>query len=234
MTIGTYVAKSVDSELSGNIIDLCPVGALTSKPYRFTARPWELRRLAGISPHDCVGSHIDIDVRGQKVMRVVARENDAINESWIADRDRFSYLGLSHPERLLKPMIKRDGQWEEVDWNSALEFAAGRLRSVVNQHGATQLGALAAYGATAEEHYLLQKVMRGLGSNNVDHRLRQIDFRRDTGISFAGAYATRTGNTRCRTTRRLQCAQGAAAHRPPPAQGIAQGRTVDGHQRARL
>ncbi len=179
MTIGTYVAKSVDSELSGNIIDLCPVGALTSKPYRFTARPWELRRLAGVSPHDCVGSHIDVDVRGQKVMRVVARENEAINESWIADRDRFSYLGLSHAERLLKPMVKRNGQWQEVDWNSALEFAAEGLRSVVSQHGAAQLGALAAYGATTEEHYLLQKVMRGLGSHNVDHRLRQIDFRDD-------------------------------------------------------
>ncbi|HEY0635702.1 MAG TPA: NADH-quinone oxidoreductase subunit NuoG, partial [Gammaproteobacteria bacterium] len=127
MTIGTYVAKSVDSELSGNIIDLCPVGALTSRPYRFTARPWELRRLASISPHDCVGSHINIDVRGQKVMRVVARENDAINESWIADRDRFSYLGLNHAERLLKPMVKRDGQWQEVDWNSALAFAAEGL-----------------------------------------------------------------------------------------------------------
>jgi len=179
MTIGTYVAKSVDHELSGNIIDLCPVGALTSKPYRFTARPWELRRQASVSPHDCVGSHIDVDVRGQKVMRVVARENDAINESWISDRDRFSYLGLSHAERLLKPMVKRDGQWLEVDWNSALSFAAEGLRSVISTHGAAQLGALAAYSATTEEHYLLQKVMRGLGSHNVDHRLRQVDFRDD-------------------------------------------------------
>ncbi|MGM0593629.1 MAG: NADH-quinone oxidoreductase subunit NuoG [Pseudomonadota bacterium] len=180
MHIGTYMEKSVDSELSGNVIDLCPVGALTSKPYRYSARPWELSSYESISPHDCVGSNIRVDTRGGKVMRVVARENETVNESWIADRDRFSYTAHDHPERIERPMLKEQGQWREVDWDTALTRAAEGLQQVSTAHGPEKLGALAAYGATTEEHYLLQKLMRGIGCGNIDHRLRQVDFRDQT------------------------------------------------------
>ncbi len=177
MHIGTYMKQSVDSELSGNVIDLCPVGALTSKPYRYSARPWELTGYPSISPHDCVGSNIRIDTRGNQLMRVVPRENENVNETWLADRDRFSYTANAHPERLLKPMIKRDGTWHEVDWETALTQAVEGLKTIATRDGAGQLGALAAYGATTEEHYLLQKLLRTVGSGNIDHRLRQLDFR---------------------------------------------------------
>lgn len=174
MHIETFVENSVDSELSGNVIDLCPVGALTSKPYRFSARPWELTAIDSVSPHDCVGSNTTTHVRRNQVMRVISRGNDEINESWIADRDRFSYTALNHDERLTVPMIKRDGKWQESDWDTALTFAAEGLKKIAAQD-ANQIGALASYNATNEEYYLLQKVMRGLGSNNIDHRLRQLD-----------------------------------------------------------
>ena len=177
MHISTYMEHSVDSELSGNVIDLCPVGALTSKPYRYSARPWELISHSSISPHDCVGSNIRIDVRGNQLMRVLPRENENVNEIWLADRDRFSYTANNHEERLLKPMIKQDGAWHEVDWETALTHAVEGLKAIAGRDGADQLGALAAYGATTEEHYLLQKLMRAVGSGNVDHRLRQVDFR---------------------------------------------------------
>jgi len=177
MYISTYMESTVDSELSGNVIDLCPVGALTSKPYRFTARPWELSRHESVSPHDCVGSNLYVDVRDGKVMRVSARENENINESWLADRDRFSYAANYHAERLTQPMIKEQGEWKEVDWETALTRAAEGLKKIAERDGADKVGALAAYSATTEEHYLLQKVMRGLGSNNIDHRLHQVDFR---------------------------------------------------------
>jgi len=177
MHIGTYMEGTVDSELSGNVIDLCPVGALTSKPYRYSARPWELRRYDSVAPHDCVGSNIHVDVRGNQVMRVVPRENETVNETWIADRDRFSYSANSHQERLLQPMIKENGQWKETDWDTALTRAAEGLKAIAERDGGDKLGALAAYGATTEEHYLLQKLMRGIGCGNVDHRLRQVDFR---------------------------------------------------------
>jgi NADH-quinone oxidoreductase subunit G len=176
MYISTYVEKSLSSEVSGNIIDLCPVGALTSRPYRYTARPWELTAQDSVSPHDCVGANLRLDLRGRKVMRVRPRENEEINEVWLADRDRFSYLAAAHDERLTAPQVKRDGVWQTVDWNTALTAAAQGLRSVVQNHGAAQLGALAGYGATTEELYLLQKLVRGLGSDNIDHRLRQVDF----------------------------------------------------------
>jgi NADH-quinone oxidoreductase subunit G len=177
MHISTYMEHSVDSELSGNVIELCPVGALTSRPYRYSARPWELVSYPGISPHDCVGSNIRIDVRGGQLMRVVARENENVNETWLADRDRFSYTANSHAERLLKPMVKQDGAWHEVDWDTALTRAVEGLKAIAERDGGAQLGALAAYGATTEEHYLLQKLMRAVGSGNIDHRLRQVDFR---------------------------------------------------------
>jgi NADH-quinone oxidoreductase subunit G len=175
--ITTYVERTVDSELSGNVIDLCPVGALTSKPYRYTARPWELTKNGSISPHDCVGANLTVETRAGQVMRVRPRDNEAVNEIWLADRDRFSYTGLRHADRLLAPRIKRDGRWEETDWDTALTFAAEGLQRVVDQHGADAVGGLGAYGATTEELYLLQRLLRGLGSGNVDYRLHQQDFR---------------------------------------------------------
>jgi len=179
MEIRTFLDRSVDSELSGNVIDLCPVGALTSKPYRYTARPWELTSRASVSPHDCVGANLYVQTRRGRVMRVLPRENEAVNECWLADRDRFSYEALNSDERLCRPMIRRDGQWQEVDWQTALEFTVEGLKRVLATHGPQQLGALAAPTSTLEEFYLLQKLMRGLGSGNVDHRLRQTDFRDD-------------------------------------------------------
>ena len=177
--IRTFLDRSVDSELSGNVIDICPVGALTSKPFQFTARPWELDHHASIAPHDCVGSNIDVQTLRGQVKRVLPRDNESINECWLSDRDRFSYEALNSEERLRTPMIQRDGRWEEVDWSTALEFAANGLRNVVAKSGADALGALAAPTATLEEFYLLQKLVRALGSNNVDHRLRQLDFSDD-------------------------------------------------------
>lgn len=176
MEIGTYIEKSVDSEMSGNIIDLCPVGALTSKPYRYKARPWELQDSPSISAHDCVGSNITIQTRRNELMRVLPQENESINEVWLSDRDRFSYEGVNSKHRLQVPMIKVDGKWEETDWNAALDFVVARLRHTL-QGGANKLAALVSPSATVEEMYLTQKLMRGLGSNNIDHRLGQVDFR---------------------------------------------------------
>jgi len=176
MEIGTYVTRAVTSEMSGNVIDLCPVGALTSKPFRYTARPWELSSVAGVAPHDCVGSNVYLHLRRGEVMRVLPRENEAINETWISDRDRFAYEGLHSDQRLRVPMIKRDGQWQETDWETALNAAVSGFKQVLNSQGASQVGALISPSATVEEMYLTQKLLRGLGSANIDHRLRQIDF----------------------------------------------------------
>jgi len=172
MKIGTYVQKTVDSELSGNIIDLCPVGALTSKPSRFQARAWELTQAEGIAPHDCVGSNIYIHTRRNQVMRVVPKDNEAVNECWISDRDRFSYQGIYAEDRLQQPMLKEDGKWKTVSWEEALEAAAATLKSADGS-----LGTLVAPTSTLEEMSLAQKLTRALGSNNIDHRLRQTDFR---------------------------------------------------------
>ena len=177
MEIGTYVARSVDSELSGNMIDLCPVGALTSKPFRFSARAWEMARAPSVSPHDCLGSNIFVHTRRDEVLRVVPRENEKINEVWISDRDRFAYEGLNSADRLQVPMIKRNGSWQQTDWSTALDFAVNGIKKVVDKHGVEQLGALMSPSSTTEEFYLAQKLMRGIGSNNIDHRLRQLDFR---------------------------------------------------------
>ncbi|MBK9131046.1 MAG: NADH-quinone oxidoreductase subunit G [Gammaproteobacteria bacterium] len=177
MRIGTYIEKAVGSELSGNVIDLCPVGALTSKPFRYTARAWEMQRRPSVAPHDCVGSNLTLLTRGQKVMRADPRENEAVNECWISDRDRYSYQALGGPERLLRPMVKRDGRWRETDWNDALAFARDRLRQVIEAHGPGAFGTLISPSATLEELYLAQRLTRSLGSQNVDHRLRQVDFR---------------------------------------------------------
>ncbi len=175
MKIGVYVENSVSSELSGNIIDLCPVGALTSKPFRYRARAWELTTHDSIASHDGVGSNIHVHVRNHQVMRAVPKDNEAVNETWISDRDRFSYQGLYSEDRLEKPMLRKNGRLQEVEWQEALLEAAEVLKSV----NAGRLGALVSPGSTLEEMYLLQKLLRGLGSNNIDHRLRQSDFRGD-------------------------------------------------------
>ena len=176
MRIGTYVASTVDSELSGNVIDLCPVGALTSKPFRFSARAWELVQRDSIAAHDCVGSNLHVHVKGREVMRVVPKENDEVNETWLSDRDRFSYEGIKSSERLTAPQIKQNGQWKTVDWETALRTAAEGLQGIFGQQGGEKLGFLASPNATVEELYLLQKLARSLGCNNIDHRLRQVDF----------------------------------------------------------
>lgn len=178
MEIGTYIEHSLVSELAGNVIDLCPVGALTDKPFRYRARAWEMIGHPAISPHDSVGTNIELHVRRNEVMRVVPRDNEAVNETWIADRDRYSCLGITHEDRLYRPMVKkRDGTWCETDWEEALEAAANGLRSVAEDAGSTQLGGLSSPYATVEELYLFQKLLRGLHSNNIDHRLRRQDFR---------------------------------------------------------
>ncbi|MDO9007724.1 MAG: NADH-quinone oxidoreductase subunit NuoG [Thiobacillus sp.] len=171
-----FLAHQVASELSGNIIDLCPVGALTSKPFRYSARAWELGRRFSISPHDSLGSNLTVHVKDNKVMRVLPRENEDVNECWLSDRDRFSYEGLNTAERLTQPMIKQGGQWVEVTWQAALEFVADKLKRIP----ADQIGALSTPYRPAEELFLLQKMMRSMGGGNVDHRLRQSDFSLDT------------------------------------------------------
>ena len=170
-----FLENQVASELSGNVIDLCPVGALTSKPFRYSARTWELSRRPSISPHDSLGSNLEVHVKDNKVMRVVPRENEDVNECWLADRDRFSYEGLNTAERLTQPMVKHDGQWVETTWQAALELVANKLKAIP----AEQIGALSTPYRPAEELFLLQKLMRGMGSGNVDHRLRQSDFSLD-------------------------------------------------------
>lgn len=174
--IGTFVEHSMTSEISGNIIDLCPVGALTSRPYRFTARSWELQQHESIAPHDCLGSNIYLHVRRNQLMRVVPRECEPLNETWLSDRDRFSYLGVNSEKRAQQPMIKRNGQWESVDWEQALKFAAEGTSRVIEHHGPEQFAAFASPSSSLEEMYLLQKLMRAMGVNNLDHRLHQTDF----------------------------------------------------------
>jgi len=174
-----FVARTVDSELSGNMIDICPVGALTSKPFRFTARTWELTRRKSVSPHDSLGANLMVQVKGNRVLRVLPLENEAVNECWISDKDRFSYEALNSEQRLPRPLLRRDGQWQQVDWAQALDHVASRLKSIVASHGAASIGALATPHQTLEELHLLSRLVRGLGSGNVDHRLRQVDFRLD-------------------------------------------------------
>ena len=154
------------------------MGALTAKPSRFRARAWELTQQPSISPHDCVGSNVHVHTRHGEVMRVVSRENMAINEMWIArdDRDRFSYEALEHPERVTQPMVKLDGRWEATDWLPALDFAVGGLRRVMATSTGDQLGCFSVAQRDLRRALLLQKLMRGLGSSNMDHRLRQSRF----------------------------------------------------------
>jgi NADH-quinone oxidoreductase subunit G len=174
--ITTVEGRTVDSELSGNMIDICPVGALTSKPFRYSARTWELSRRKSVSPHDSTGANLIVQVKAGTVMRVVPLENEDVNECWISDRDRFSYEALNGSSRLKQPMIKQGGQWSPVDWTTALGYVADGLKRVKAEFGTGHIGALAHPGSTVEELHLLAKLVRGLGSESVDHRLRHADF----------------------------------------------------------
>ncbi|MDE2397209.1 MAG: NADH-quinone oxidoreductase subunit G [Burkholderiales bacterium] len=174
--ITTMTGNSIDSELSGNMIDICPVGALTSKPFRYSARTWELSRRKSVSPHDSNGANLVVQVKANKVMRVVPLENEDVNECWIADRDRYSYEALNADSRLTRPMIKQGGQWQEVDWNTALGYVADGLKRVKAEFGAASIGAVGSAHSTVEELHLLSRLVRALGSENIDHRTRHADF----------------------------------------------------------
>jgi NADH-quinone oxidoreductase subunit G len=180
--ITSFVNSSVDSELSGNMIDLCPVGAILSKPFRYTARTWELGRRKSVSPHDSLGSNLIVQVKNHQVMRMLPLENEEINECWLSDKDRFAYTGLHTEERLNRPMIKQGGEWQETDWQTALEYVAHGLKNIKHEHGADAIAAYAAPLATLEELSLLNKTVRGLGSEHIDFRLRQSDFANDGKI----------------------------------------------------
>ena len=184
--IETFVGQSVDSELSGNMIDICPVGALTSKPFRYSARTWELSRRKSVSPHDSTGANLIVQVKNNRVMRVVPLENEEVNECWIADRDRFSYEALNSDERLTSPMIKQGGEWKTVDWQTALEYVANGLKQIKADHGAASIGALVSPHSTLEELHLTGALMRGLGSENIDYRLRNAEFPKIEGVRYLG------------------------------------------------
>ncbi|MDL9998798.1 NADH-quinone oxidoreductase subunit NuoG [Variovorax sp. J22P240] len=184
--IETFLGDSVDSELSGNMIDICPVGALTSKPFRYSARTWELSRRKSVSPHDSTGANLIVQVKNNRVMRVVPLENEDVNECWIADRDRFSYEALNGPERLTQPMLKQGGQWQQVDWQTALEYVANGLKQIKADHGAQSIGTLVSPHSTLEELHLANLLTHGLGSNNIDYRLRNAEFAEVEGVRWLG------------------------------------------------
>jgi len=175
----SFLGRSVDSEISGNMIDICPVGALTSKPFRYAARTWELSRRKSVSPHDSLGSNLILQVKDRQVLRAVPLENEDVNECWLSDRDRFSYEGLYAADRLTRPMLRHAGAWREVEWEEALGFVANMLTEARAQHGGDCIGALASPSSTLEELFLLGQTVRALGSDNVDFRLRQSDFSGD-------------------------------------------------------
>ncbi len=184
--ITTVLGDTVDSEVSGNMIDLCPVGALTSKPFRYSARPWELSRRKSVAPHDSSGANLIVQVKNNRVMRVLPFENDEVNECWLADRDRFSYEALNSPERLTAPMIKQGGEWKTVDWQTALEYVANGLKQVKADHGAAAIGALVSAHSSVEELYLAGALVRSLGSENIDYRLRNAEFTSGEGVRWLG------------------------------------------------
>ncbi len=203
--IGTYVERAIESEMSGNVIDVCPVGALTSKPFQYTARAWELQQTPTVAPHDCVGSNLYLHTRRGEVMRAVPRDNEELNEVWLSDRDRFAYQGLAHAERLTQPQRKVKGQWQSIDWETALRMVADGLK----RYAGDDLGVLVSPTATVEEAYLLARLAEGLGCANIDHRLRQIGFCRSAQcavVSLVGRAAGRPGKPRCRAVDRCQSA----------------------------
>jgi NADH-quinone oxidoreductase subunit G len=189
--ITTVAGETIDSELSGNMIDVCPVGALTSKPFRYSARTWELSRRKSVSPHDSTGANLVVQVKNHQVMRVVPLENEEVNECWIADRDRFSYESLNSTERLTAPMIKQGGEWKTVDWSTALDHVSRGLTQISVEHGAASIGALGSAHSTVEELHLLAKLVRGLGSENIDFRTRHADFSAAEGGATAGSPSAR-------------------------------------------
>lgn len=182
MQIGTYLETGLKSELSGNVIDVCPVGALTSKPFRFTDRSWEFKQYPSISPHDCLGSNLYAHVKGAgskgkyKIMRVLPRENTQINDCWLSDRDRFSYLALNSDQRITSPMVKVGNSWKAVSWQDALDKVCEQLQQVKSKFGSDQIGAVLHPSSTTQEHYLWQKCLREFGTDNIDHRLQASDF----------------------------------------------------------
>ncbi len=184
--IETFLGQTIDSELSGNMIDICPVGALTSKPFRYSARTWELSRRKSVAPHDSSGANLVVQVKNNEVLRVVPLENEDVNECWIADRDRFSYEALNSPDRLRAPMIKQGGEWKEVNWQTALEYVANGLNQIKNDHGARSIGALVSPHSTLEELHLASTLVRSLGSDNIDHRLRNSEFVKGEGVRYLG------------------------------------------------
>ncbi|MES2585760.1 MAG: NADH-quinone oxidoreductase subunit NuoG [Pseudomonadota bacterium] len=184
--ITTFAGQTIDSELSGNMIDLCPVGALTSKPFRYAARTWELGRKRSVSPHDSLGANTTVQTKANKVMRVVALENDAVNECWISDRDRFAYEGLNSADRATAPMVKQGGQWLQTDWQSAMDYVAHSLKTISSESGPEAVAALAHPISSTEELYLLQKMIRGLGSKQVETRLRQTDVKGAASTPWLG------------------------------------------------
>ncbi len=181
-----FLERQVTSELSGNVIDLCPVGALTSKPFRFTARPWELARRPSVSPHDGLGANLEVHVKNKRVYRVLPRENEAVNECWLADRDRYSYQALNSEARLARPMVRDGDRWLEVDWGKALAQAAGALKVLIDTHGPGAVGFLASPHQTLEELHLFQKLARALGCEHIDHRLDRADFAPAAGVPWLG------------------------------------------------
>ena len=184
--IETFLGQTIDSELSGNMIDICPVGALTSKPFRYHARTWELSRRKSVAAHDSSGANLIVQVKNNQVMRVVPLENEEVNECWIADRDRFSYEALNGGDRLTQPMLKQGGEWKTVDWQTALEYVANGLRNIQRDHGANSIGALVSPHSTVEELYLAGALVRGLGSDNIDYRLRNAEFGAAEGVRTLG------------------------------------------------
>src|SRR5450759_4219100 len=185
--ITTVLGDTIDSEVSGNMIDLCPVGALTSKPFRYQARNWELSRRKSVSPHDSTGANLIVQVKNDRVMRVVPLENEAVNECWISDRDRYSYEALNSEERLTTPMLKQGGSWISVDWPTALEYVVNGLKQIKADHGAASIGALVSPHSTLEELFLSGALIRALGSQNIDYRLRNAEFGAHEGVRYLGA-----------------------------------------------
>lgn len=192
--ITTVLGDTVDSEVSGNMIDLCPVGALTSKPFRYSARPWELSRRKSVSPHDSTGANLIVQVKNNKVLRVLPLENEEVNECWLADRDRFSYEALNSTERLTTPMLKQGGEWKPVDWQTALEYVANGLKQIKTEHGPSSIGVLASAHSTVEELFLAGKLVRGLGSENIDYRLRNAEFAQPEGVRWLGTSIASLGH----------------------------------------
>lgn len=182
MNIGTFLVNGLKNELSGNVIDLCPVGALTSKPFRYQGRSWEFEQFSAISPHDCIGSNLyyhayaEHNDNSSQVMRVLPKENDTINEVWLSDRDRFSYMGLTAHDRAHHPMIKQDGHWKTVSWETALNAVSEHFKAIMQAGQAHEVGGLISGSASCEEQFLFQKLLRGIGSSHIDYRVHVNDF----------------------------------------------------------